>query len=311
MWRLHVGGLVLSSAVNSHKQHAKPVIITPQSTILVDAERENYAKHKPYGFILFGRHCDNPEQVKKLCQDLRDAVGFDCAILIDQEGGRVARMRRPHWPEFPPAAQLGDGTYDNYQSLGAMLAVEGVNVDCAPCLDVVPDGGQCDAIGDRCFSHDPNMAGQWGIDACRGLLDAGVTPVIKHMPGHGRAAEDSHYFLPVVKASADELHNDLIPFQMVAQWDTDQRVQGMTAHVIFEAWDKDHPATLSPIIIKDVIRGLIGFKGLLYSDDLAMKALDRYGSLVDRVKLSLAAGVNIALPCNTSMDETIAILEAL
>ena len=159
------------------------------------------------------------------------------------------------------------------------------------------------------FFPDPDIVGQKGIEACRGLLDAGVAPVIKHMPGHGRAVEDSHFFLPVVKANKQELERDLKPFQMVVESGLD--VQGMTCHVIFEALDAEHPATLSKTIINDIIRGEIGFKGLLYSDDLTMKALDRYGDIVKRVRLCLEAGCDIAMPCHTTIEQTKAILESL
>ena len=267
-----------------------------------------YAAHRPFGFILFKKHCENPTQLKKLCADLRAAAGGDCVIAIDQEGGRVARLRGPHWPEFPAAAKMDD-VYQTYKDIGLMLHAEGITLDFAPCLDVVADSDQCDAIGDRCFSPDPSICEEKGIEACKGLLDAGVTPVIKHMPGHGRAVEDSHYFLPVVKASAKEMARDLKPFQMAAQSGLD--IMGMTCHVIFEAWDAAHPATLSKTVIQDIIRGQIGFQGLLFSDDLAMKALDRYGSVVARVRLCVDAGCDIALPCHTTLQESQDILESL
>lgn len=286
----------------------KPVILTPLGPVLSAEEKELFAKHKPYGFILFKNHCESPTQVKKLCADLRACAGDDCAISIDQEGGRVARMRAPHWPEFPAAANMDD-VRQTYVDLGSMLMAEGVNVDFAPCLDVIADGDQCDAIGDRCFSSDAKEVGEKGIQCCQGLMEAGVMPVIKHMPGHGHAVEDSHFFLPVVKANADELQRDLEPFKAVVASGLD--VAGMTCHVIYEAWDEQNPATLSKTIIQNIIRGEIGFKGLLYSDDLAMKALDRYGDIVVRVQLCLDAGCDIALPCHTNLDETRAILEAL
>jgi len=285
----------------------KPVIITPLGPVLSEQEKELFAHHKPYGFILFGSHCETPDQVQKLCADLRACAGDDCIISIDQEGGRVARMREPQWQNFPAPADMAD-VCQTYFDLGSMLKADGINVDFAPCLDVVASGDQCDAIGDRCFSPDPKIVGEKGGETCRGLLDAGIMPVIKHMPGHGRAVEDSHYFLPVVKASAEELARDLWPFQMVAQSGLD--VAGMTCHVMFEAWDKNFPASISKTIIRDIIRDEIGFTGLLYSDDLAMKALDTYGDIVKRVHMCLDAGTDIALPCHTSLDETKMILES-
>ncbi len=289
----------------SYHGNRKPVMLTPQGAVLSAEEKGLYAKHKPYGFILFGKHCQTPEQVQKLCADLRDYAGDDVVIAIDQEGGRVARMREPEWQNFPAAADMQD-VYQTYLELGSMLKGNGLTMNFAPCLDVVPDGGTCDAIGDRCFSSDPQTTGEKGAECIKGLLDAGITPVIKHMPGHGRAKEDSHFFLPVVKASVEDLKQDLIPFKNNADC-----AHGMTCHVIYEAWDAEHPATLSKVVIQDIIRGEIGFKGLLFSDDLAMKALDRYGDIVARVKLCLDAGCDIALPCHTSLDESKAILESL
>lgn len=288
----------------------KPVILTPFGAELTPQEFELFTLHKPYGFILFGKHCQSRKQVQKLCADLRLCAGDDCAISIDQEGGRVARMREPMWRNHPPAAQMDD-VYDTYKDLGAMLFADGINLNYAPCLDVVPMGDRCDAIGDRCFSSDVDECGVKGLDACRGLIDSGVVPVIKHMPGHGRAEEDSHYFLPVVKASESELMNNLKSFQAVCHALDSNQFHGMTAHVLYEVWDKENPATLSKKIIKNIIRDTIGFKGLLFSDDLAMKALDRYGDVVKRVHLALEAGCDIAVPCHTTLDESRAILESL
>jgi beta-N-acetylhexosaminidase len=286
----------------------KPVVLTPLRAVLSEQEKDLFSLHKPYGFILFGKHCETPVQLQKLCSDLRACAGDDCIISIDQEGGRVARMRAPAWKNFPPAANMDDA-YQTYFDLGKMLSDNGINTNFAPCLDVVADGDQCDAIGDRCFSPDPIICGKKGVQSCRGLLDKIVTPVIKHMPGHGRAVEDSHFFLPTVKASAKELDRDLLPFQHVAQ--SGLNVAGMTCHVIYQAWDAHHPATLSKTVIHDIIRGEIGFKGTLYSDDLAMKALGRYGDIVKRVELCLGAGCDVALPCHTTLDETKRILESL
>lgn len=285
-------------------------MLTPQGLELTAEEAELYARHKPYGFCLFRKNIDNPDQLKKLCTDLKNAVGDDCVIAVDQEGGRVARLRGPHWAEFPAAAAMTD-VYQTYFDIGSMLSDCGIAMDFAPCLDVVPTGVRCDAIGDRCFSPDPTVCGNKGIEACKGLFDAGVIPVIKHMPGHGRAVEDSHYFLPVVKASEDDLMRDLESFRVVCDALDADKFHGMTAHVLYDLLDKESPATLSNKIIKNTIRGAIGFQGLLFSDDLAMKALDRYGDVVTRVRLALDAGCDIALPCHTSLDDSLAILESL
>lgn len=285
----------------------KPVILTPQGTELSPQEADLYAHHKPYGFILFRKHCETPQQLQKLIADLKATAGDDCVISVDQEGGRVARLRAPHWPEFPAAANMDD-VYQTYLELGDMLYQNGINTNFAPCLDVVPEGGQSDAIGDRCFFHDAAIVGQKGIEAVQAIISAGLIPVIKHMPGHGRAIEDSHYHLPVVKASESELLKDLEAFKIVV----DERLSicGMTAHVIFKCWDADKPATLSKTIITDIIRGEIGFQGLLFSDDLAMKALDSYGDMITRVHMALAAGCDIAVPCHTNFDESLEILES-
>lgn len=303
----NTSALTANSLRSPREINKKPVIITPQSAVLSPEEAELYAKHKPYGFILFKHHCVSPEQLRKLIVDLKNAAGGDCIISVDQEGGRVARLRQPNWPEFPAASAMDD-VYHTYNQIGRMLHDEGFNLNYAPCLDVVPYGGQSDAIGDRCFSSDPAMCGQKGIEACQGLLDAGVAPVIKHMPGHGRAVEDSHYHLPVVQASEKELLKDLEAFKRVAK--SGLNVCGMTAHVIYDCWDREHPATLSKTIINDIIRGEIGFKGLLFSDDLVMKALDSYGDILKRIELALEAGCDIAVPCHTTLEQSKKILES-
>jgi beta-N-acetylhexosaminidase len=307
-------------------KNTKPVILTPLDAALSDNEKKLYSKHKPYGFILFQKHCQNPEQLQKLIADLKEVAGEDVIISVDQEGGRVARLKAPNWPEFPAPATM-DNVFDTYKSIGQMMAKESFNLDYAPCLDVVPEGAQCDAIGDRCFSSDPQITAEKGIEACKGLLSAGITPVIKHMPGHGRAVEDSHHHLPIVKASEADLFKDLEAFKIICRHpelvsgskDVVSGLRrndvflfaGMTAHVIYECWDKDNPATLSKIIINNIIRNEIGFKGLLFSDDLAMGALESYGTIVERVQLCLEAGCDIAVPCHTSLEESQEILETL
>ena len=296
-------------------QKSKPVMLTPLGPVLTEDEKDLYAAHTPFGFCLFGHNCQDLDQVKTLCADLRSVAGDDVVIAIDQEGGRVARMREPHWSNFPAAADMLD-VYGTYKQIGHMLKDHGITMDFAPCLDVVPQGGTCDAIGNRCFSPIPERAGERGAEATQALLEEGITPTIKHMPGHGRAEEDTHFFLPVVKASEEELLEDLKSFQAVMNYmatphAAEGEVCGMTAHVIYECWDGDHPATLSPKIMKDIIRGVIGFEGILFSDDLAMKALDRYGSIPNRVQLCLEAGCDIALPCHTTLEDSRAILESL
>lgn len=247
--------------------------------------------------------------------DLRGIVGRDDApILIDQEGGRVARLRPPHWREAPPAADFGalaehdeEGACQaarlNARLIGTELAQLGIDVDCAPVLDV-PAPGSHAIVGDRAFGTSPALVARLGRAAIEGFLSAGVIPVIKHIPGHGRARVDSHHELPVVEAGLDELRAvDFAPFAALADapW-------AMTAHVVYQAIDADNPATTSKTAITDIIRGEIGFDGVLVSDDLSMKALS--GSLGERAAAALAAGCDIALHCNAEMDEMRAVAEA-
>lgn len=300
----------------------KPVILTPQATTLSDDESALYQNGKPFGFILFKKHCETPAQVAELCAALRDAVGWHCPILIDQEGGRVARMVEPHWHRLYPAKTFGDlygrnfdlgaeATTLQYRIIARMIAASGIDVNCAPCMDCVPVGATSDALGDRCFSNDVTEIAALGKYAAMAMIENGVTPVVKHMPGHGRAVEDSHYYLPVVKADDNALATDIKPFRYLTQSLPEGSFWGMTAHVVFTAWDDENPATLSPHIIQKNIREKIGFDGVLLSDDLAMKALDKYGSMTMRAMKSLDAGVDIALPCHTTLDEAKDLLDRL
>jgi len=280
-----------------------------------DDERRFFADADPFGFILFARNCDTPEQIRALVADLREIIGRpDAPVLIDQEGGRVARLRPPHWREAPPAAVFGalaaqndeaavEATRLNAQLIGGELAALGIDVDCAPVLDI-PAPGSHEIVGDRAFGDAPALVARLGRAAVEGFLAAGVIPVIKHIPGHGRAKVDSHHDLPVVEAGLDQLRAiDFAPFAALAgaPW-------AMTAHVVYEAIDPDNPATTSKTAITDIIRGEIGFDGVLVSDDLSMKALS--GSLGERAAAALAAGCDIALHCNGEMDEMRAVAES-
>ena len=279
------------------------------------AERRFFEECDPFGFILFARNCKTPGQIRDLVADLRSVVGrADAPVLIDQEGGRVARLRPPHWREAPPAAVFGalashdDGNARqavrlNARLIGAELAALGIDVDCAPVLDV-PAEDSHDIVGDRAFGASPDLVARLGRAAIDGFLDAGVLPVIKHIPGHGRAMVDSHHELPVVGAELDALRQiDFAPFAALADapW-------AMTAHVVYTALDADNPATTSKTVIGDIIRGEIGFDGVLISDDLSMKALS--GSLAERALAALAAGCDVALHCNGEMEEMSAVAEA-
>jgi beta-N-acetylhexosaminidase len=272
------------------------------------AEDSFFREARPWGFILFARNISDPLQVKDLVAKLRDTVGDDQApVLIDQEGGRVARLKPPHWHERPPAARFGDLYTDNPEAareavyLNARLIAHdlsslGINVNCLPVLDV-PVSGAHDVIGDRAFASDPATVIALGKAQIEGLLEGGVLSVMKHIPGHGRAGADSHLALPRVSVTAEELSaSDFVPFRSL-----DTCPIAMTAHVVYESIDPQRPATTSPKVIRDVIRGEIGFDGLLMSDDLSMKALE--GPLSVRAKHALFAGCDLALHCNGDMDE--------
>ncbi len=275
---------------------------------LSGAERDFFRSAQPWGFILFARNVDNPEQIRRLTSALRETVGDETApILIDQEGGRVARLNPPGWGERPAAARFGDvyavspeaareAAYLNARLIANDLFSLGINVDCLPVLDI-PVKDADPIIGDRAFGTDPTMIIELGRAQIEGLTDGGVLPVMKHIPGHGRANADSHLALPRVSTPADQLSaSDFVPFRSLSHCP-----MAMTAHVIFEAIDSQRPATTSPKVIRDIIRGEIGFDGLLMSDDLSMKALS--GGLSGRAKAALFAGCDVVLHCNGKMDE--------
>lgn len=278
-----------------------------------DGERSFFRETDPAGYILFKRNVDTPEQVRALTMALRDLAGRDLPILIDQEGGRVARLRPPHWPEFP-AGQVFSDTYArapvtaieacrlNALALAALLKDLGITVNCLPLLDVRDPQGH-DIIGDRALGQEPMQVSALGRATLDGLRQGGVCGVIKHIPGHGRAGADSHLELPVVDATLSALERDFEPFRRLSS-----APMAMTAHVTYTALDPDNCATLSPKVI-DFIRNDIGFSGLLMSDDLGMKALS--GDFGQRAAASLAAGCDIALHCSGDMDEMQAIASAL
>ena len=273
---------------------------------LTEAERAFFAEARPWGFILFRRNIDSPEQVRCLTAELRDSIGDAAApILIDQEGGRVQRMGPPHWPKYPPGEAYLKATNDPLAArelvrLGARLMAHdlkavGINVDCVPVLDV-PVPGAHDIIGDRAYAHDPARVSQLGRAAAEGLLAGGVLPVIKHMPGHGRAFADSHHDLPAVHADFATLDGwDFAPFKVLSDMPL-----AMTAHVVFDAIDPKRPATTSKKAVK-LMRAHLGFGGLIMTDDLSMKALS--GSLRERAEASLKAGCDVVLHCNGDLDE--------
>jgi beta-N-acetylhexosaminidase len=290
-------------------------IYAPAGFELTDDERGFFRDADPTGFILFKRNCDNQDQLLRLTDSLRELSGRDdVPILVDQEGGRVARMKPPEWPAFP-AAEKFDLLYQaapssaieavraNARAIGLMIRSAGLNIDALPLLDVRQPGAT-DIIGDRALGSAPMQVAALGRAVLDGLASAGVVGIVKHMPGHGRALVDSHKELPVVPASAEELEIDLEPFERLAS-----APMGMTAHVVYEAWDPDLPASLSPTIIGDIIRGRIGFDGFLMSDDIGMEALQ--GEFGSRAAGVVAAGNDAALHCSGKMDEMIAVAAAV
>ncbi len=281
-------------------------ILGCSGTRLTPEEAALFRDVRPWGFIVFKRNIDTPDQLKALVEALRETVGRAGApVLIDQEGGRVQRLGPPHWPRYPHGGAYG-GLDRGVAWLGARLmasdlAALGINVDCLPVLDV-PHTGAHDVIGDRAYGATPQEVARLGRAAAEGLIAGGVLPVIKHIPGHGRAGADSHLDLPVVEASWDELDAvDFAPFRVLSDMPL-----AMTAHVVYAAVDAKRPATTSEVVIERVIRGAIGFDGLLMSDDLSMEALS--GTLTERARQSLAAGCDVVLHCNGKMDEMKAVL---
>ena len=282
---------------------------------LSEDERRFFGEANPLGFILFERNCREPRQVRDLVTALRVAVGrADAPVLIDQEGGRVARLGPPHWWAPPPPARFGElaardleaaveAARLNARLVACDLQALGITLDCAPLADV-PDARGHGVIGDRAFSAQPDRVAALARAWCQGLLEGGVLPVIKHIPGHGRARQDSHRRRPVVEAARDELRRrDFAPFKALSHmpW-------AMTAHVVYSAIDADAPATVSPLVIAEVIRGEIGFDGVLLSDDLSMAALS--GSLAARTRAALAAGCDLVLHCTGEVSEMAEVAEA-
>jgi len=286
-----------------------------EGTELTREERAFFTDADPAGFILFRRNCECRDQLVRLTSALREVSGRpEVPILIDQEGGRVARMRPPEWPAFPPGEafdrlyQLApssaiEAARSNARALGLMLAEVGVNVDCLPMLDVRQPGAT-DIVGDRALGSDPMQVSALGRAILDGLHSAGVLGVIKHMPGHGRALVDSHKELPIVLADEEDLAVDLEPFERLRG-----AAMGMTAHVVYTAWDSERPGSQSPIVIHDIIRERIGFDGFLMSDDIGMEALS--GDHGQRAAACVAAGCDVALHCDGQMENMRLVADAV
>jgi beta-N-acetylhexosaminidase len=293
----------------------KPVIFGLSGPVITADERAFFARVEPAGYILFGRNVVDRVQLLALTSALRELAGReDLPILIDQEGGAVARMRPPEWPAFP-AGPVFDALYErapisaieaaraNGQALGLMLREVGITVNCAPILDVAQDD-TTEAIASRAYGREPMRVAAMGRAMLEGMAEGGVVGVVKHMPGHGRALVDSHHRLPTVAADESELDVDLQPFRALSQ-----APMGMTSHIVFDVWDRHRPATLSPIVIADVIRSRIGFDGLLMTDDIDMKALS--GTAADKAAAAIAAGCDLVLDCWARMGEMVAVADRL
>ncbi|WP_309750874.1 beta-N-acetylhexosaminidase [Novosphingobium sp.] len=278
-------------------------------------ERAFFADADPAGYIVFGRNVESRDQLRRLTDQLRAVHGRErLLITIDQEGGRVQRMKPPVWPAYPSGGAF-DALYDvapvsaiaaaraNAHALGLDLAEVGITCTHAPVLDVRQQGAH-DVIGDRAYGHEPLRVAALGRAVLDGLARAGVVGTIKHMPGHGRTHCDTHKAMPTVTESEDELERDLAPFKAL-----NHALTGMTGHLLFTAWDKHNPATQSPFIIEQIIRKRIGFDGLLFTDDLDMAALS--GTVPQRAERAVAAGCDLALNCWAKMDDMVGICQRL
>ncbi|AYD01532.1 beta-N-acetylhexosaminidase [Neorhizobium sp. NCHU2750] len=292
---------------------SKAMILGASGATLTEDEISLYRDERPWGFILFARNCLELNQISDLTAAMRDAVGRpDAPVFIDQEGGRVQRIRPPMIERYPSAAVLGEiYRQDRDKGLRAAWLMSrlhafdllklGITADCLPVLDV-PVEGASNVIGDRAYGFDPKTVGQMGKAAAEGLKAGGMLPVMKHMPGHGRGMADSHHELPVVTASRAELEaHDFLPFISMKD-----ELMAMSAHIVFTAYDDRDPATISPIVINEVIRGHIGFDGLLISDDTSMNALK--GTIGERAARIMGGGCDIVLHCNGLMDEMKAVV---
>jgi beta-N-acetylhexosaminidase len=295
-------------------RNARAVVFGCAGAVLSEAERRFFAEADPYGFILFRRNVVDPAQVRALVAELRAAVGRNAPVLIDQEGGRVARLTPPDWPSLPPQRAIGLVAERDAgaglaaaralgRTIGAMLADLGIDVACAPVTDLLLPETHA-VIGDRAFSADPSLVGALAEAVAAGLRDAGVTPIVKHIPGHGRATADSHLDLPHISAANEILEaTDFAAFRAVTDtpW-------AMVAHCIYSALDTEYPASISPVGIA-AIREKIGFQGVLIADDIGMKALR--GSLAENAAATLAAGCDLTLHCSGNLQEMLEIAPAV
>ncbi|CAO5678590.1 MAG: Beta-hexosaminidase [Holosporales bacterium] len=287
------------------------IIFGIQSTTLSEGECALFSKAKPRGIILFQRNCVSSGQIKALVAQIHNICGKDTPILIDQEGGRVSRLKSPAFKEFPAPKtfQTPKAAYDNAVLMAEQLLELGITVNCTPLADLCFPITHA-VIGDRSFGQDPKYVGEMAKAVIQGHLDTGITPIIKHLPGHGRALCDSHESLPIVKTPQDELkQTDFKAFSIALDGLDHTKIWGMTAHIVYEDIDPTQCATQSNRVIEQCIRQDIGFKGLLISDCVTMKALT--GTYADRIQKSLKAGCDFALHCSGNLDEMTEIFSAL
>ena len=284
------------------------IVVGIKDIYLDKNEKEYLKKYKPVGVILFKRNISNKTQIAALVKELKLILGPLAIIMIDQEGGKVARLDKKYWPTYPPASYFGKlakknltyakkKTFDNFFSIGKELRKIGINYNCAPVLDLFIKNTS-DIIGSRAFSKDPKVVSKLGLEACRGLIKAGIKPIIKHIPGHGRSLVDSHYTLPIINESMLNLEKDFYPFKELNYVEA-----AMTAHIKFKKLDKDNNVTHSRYIISEIIRKKIGFRGVLFSDDICMKALK--GGYFYRAKKAIEAGCDIVLHCEPNIEKII------
>lgn len=301
--------------MSSNWTDLKAIVVDAGGPELSRQEEDLFRAEKPAGYILFQRNCKSRQQVRDLVAALRACSRRDdVPVLIDQEGGDVSRLKNPEWREYPAAKTFdrADGVMAarrNSHDMALDLAELGITVNCAPVIDVpAPDCHEF-LSATRTFSGDPDRVAELGEAVCRGLLEGGVTPILKHIPGHGRARVDSHFALPVADCSLEDLsRTDFKPFKYLSHSDMKTALWAMTAHVVYSSIDPDSAASVSRRVVHDIIRGEIGFDGVLLADDVSMKALG--GSLEERIEATMAAGVDLTMICNAPFEDRLRALAA-